>query len=112
MEVRDSIINQGKGLFSTQNYNKGDIIYTLTGEIYDKPTRETIYIGNNQHIYDTYGIYINHSFTPNICVMNCNLVALCDIKKDDEIMFNYNDNEINMASPFYSNDVLVCGKKQ
>lgn len=112
MEVRDSIINQGKGLFSTQNYNKGDIIYTLTGEIYDKPTRETIYIGNNQHIYDMYGIFINHSFTPNICINNSNLVALFDIKKDDEIMFNYNDNEINMANPFYSNDTLVCGKKQ
>jgi hypothetical protein len=37
---------------------------------------------------------------------------LCDIEIDDELFFNYNDTEINMANPFYVNDILVCGIKQ
>ena len=110
MEVRHSKLTNEKGLFSTKKYKKGDILYTLSGEIYDKPTRETIYIGNNRHIYDKYGIYINHSFNPNICVKECMLVALCDVEIDDELFFNYNDTEINMANPFYVNGVLVSGQ--
>jgi len=110
MEIRDSETNGGKGLFSTRDYSKGQIIYVLTGEIYDKPTRETIYIGENKHIYDKYGIYINHSFNPNIYIDKNRVIALNKINKDEELMFNYNDNEINMANPFYVNYILVCGK--
>ena len=110
MEIKDSSINGGKGLFSTKFYNKGEIIYILSGDIYDQPTRETIHIGGNKHIYDKFGIYINHSFTPNINVNNYELIALCDIKIGEEIKFNYNDTEINMANPFNDDNILVCGK--
>lgn len=109
MEVRNSIMNGGKGLFATKKYSKDDIVYVLSGDIYDKPTRETIHIGNNKHIYDNYGIYINHSFNPNIYVNGYNLVALCNINIDDEITFNYNKTEALMANPFYYNGILVYG---
>jgi hypothetical protein len=109
MEIRDSKLTGEKGLFSTKSYEKGEIIYILSGEIFDKPTRETIHIGNNQHIYDKNGIYINHSFNPNIVVRGKQLIALCDINIDEEILFNYNDTEINMANPFYVDNILVCG---
>ena len=111
MEIRNSKLSGENGLFSTKKYKKGEIVYVLSGDIYDKPTRETIHIGNNKHIYDKYGIYINHSFNPNICVKGYELIALCDINIDDEIFFNYNDTEINMANPFYDNNILVCGNK-
>jgi len=110
MEIKDSKITSGKGLFSLLDFNKDDIIYILSGEIFDKPTRETIHIGNGKHIYDKYGIYINHSFDPNIKVSEYKLIAIKDIKKGDEICFNYNDSEIFMSNPFYVNDLLVCGK--
>ena len=109
MEIKKSKINGENGLFATKNYKKNDIIYILSGEIYDEPKRETIHIGNNKHIYDNYGIFINHSFCPNIFVNGYELVALCDILINDEIVFNYNDTEINMASQFYDNNILVCG---
>ncbi len=51
-----------------QKYTKGERVHTLIGEIYDKPTRETICIGYDRHIYDNYGIFINHSFNPNIYI--------------------------------------------
>ena len=99
----------GQGLFVTKNIKKGEIVFTLVGEIFILPTRETIHIGNNKHIYDEYGKFINHSFTPNIYIDNVDVVALVDIAADDEVMFNYNDTEINMACPFYANNKLVNG---
>jgi hypothetical protein len=35
-----------------------------------------------------------------------------DLNDGDEISFNYNDSEINMANTFQAGDVLVCGKQQ
>ncbi|HVY01220.1 MAG TPA: SET domain-containing protein [Candidatus Nanoarchaeia archaeon] len=37
--------------------------------------------------------YCNHSTNPNIGLLNENLVALRDIKKDEEILQNYSDFE-------------------
>jgi hypothetical protein len=111
MEIGTSKINNEKGLFATQKYFKGQIVHILSGEISNEPTRETIHIGNNVHIYDKYGIYINHSFTPNIYVNGRILTALCEIMPGEEIVFNYNDSEINMASPFVVDNVLVSGRK-
>ena len=96
---------------ATKKYKIGEIVFTLFGEIYDEPTRETIHIGNNKHIYDKFGIFINHSFTPNIYIDNLNVIALVDINIDDELVFNYNESEINMASTFYADNILVCGKQ-
>jgi hypothetical protein len=109
MEVKNSKTVEGKGLFTTQSYQAGDLVYTLSGKIYDYPMRETIHIGGNKHIYDEYGI--NHSFTPNIRIDGLNVIALVDINAGDELAFDYNANEVNMASPFYVGDVLVSGKK-
>jgi hypothetical protein len=106
----NSIIN-AKGLYATKKYIENEIIYTLTGKIYDYPTRETIHIGNNKHIYDEYGKFINHSFTPTVKINNINIIALRNININDEITFNYNENEINMAAQFYVDNILISGKK-
>lgn len=39
------------------------------------------------------------------------LVAIKEIKKSDELTFNYNDSELEMAEPFEDDNILVCGKK-
>ena len=109
MEVKFNDIINGLGLYATKNYKMNDIIYKLTGLEYTSPLRETIYIGDNKHIFDEYGKFINHSFNPSIYVNKYDLIALHDIKIGDEITFNYNDNEINMASPFYVDNILVSG---
>lgn len=111
MEIQNSTIVNGKGVFVQMHHKKGDIVFVLSGRIYDEPTRETIHIGNNKHIYDAFGIFINHSFEPNIQIQGLNVVALCDIQPGDEIMFNYNDTEINMANPFCVNETMVFGKR-
>ena len=110
MEIKDSLTVNGKGVFTKQKYRKDDIIFVLSGETFSSPTRETIHIGKDVHIYDEFGIFINHSFTSNIYINGRNVTALRDIEIGEELAFNYNDNEINMASPFYVNNVLVNGK--
>jgi hypothetical protein len=109
MEIKDSTIVSGKGVFTVASYKKGDIVYTLSGEISSSPTRESIHIGNNRHIYDSVGIFINHSFMPNIYISDINIIALKDIEVNEEIAFNYNDTEMKMAAPFYVDDKLVDG---
>lgn len=111
MEIKNSKITLDKGLFATKKYKLGEIVHVLDGKIFDYPTRETIHIGNNKHIYDEYGIFINHSFNPNIIIDKNKMIALKDIDIDEELSFNYNDSEINMANKFYVNGVLVCGCK-
>lgn len=109
MKIKKSLNIDGNGVFSTKEYKKNSIIYTLKGDILDSPTRESIHIGNNRHIIDEFGVFINHSFTPNIKIESFNLVALRDIKSDEELCFNYNDSELKMACPFYVSKKLVNG---
>jgi len=112
MEIKQSSVNDGLGLHSTSFHKKGDIIFTLTGSINTYPTRESIYIGNGEHIYDEWGIYMNHSFTPTTRIDGVNVYALDDIQSGAELSFNYNDNEITMAAPFDVNGVHICGLKK
>ena len=110
MEVKNSTQIDGLGLFATKQYQKGDVIFTLKGEATNYPTRESIYVGNNTHILDQMGQYINHSFEPTTQIQDYNVVALIDMNENDEITFNYNENELTMASPFTVNGQIVSGK--
>ena len=112
MEIKNIGISSEKGLFATKKYRKGERVHTLIGEIYDKPTRETIRLEYGRHIYDNYGIFINHSFNPNIYIYGNRIFALHDINIDDELVFNYNENEGTMANPFYVNGIIVCGNSE
>lgn len=109
MEIRECKRVDGKGLYSTKEYNVGDVVRVLVGEVYNEPTRDTIHIGNDKHIYDAYGIYINHSFTPNISIVGNRMIAISDIGPDDELTFNYNESELPMAAPFEVDGIMVCG---
>jgi hypothetical protein len=112
MEITNSNLVDGKGLIIRKSVKTGDIVFQLSGKIFDHPTRESIHIGDNKHIYDENGIFINHSFEPTVRIDGYNVRALMDLNDGDEITFNYNDSEINMANTFQVGDVLVCGKTQ
>lgn len=110
MEIKKSNHIDGLGVFVSKSYKKNDIIFVLDGVLVNNPTRESIHIGNNRHIIDKIGSFINHSFKPNIKIDGKNVVALKNIEIGEEIFFNYNDSEINMACPFHVNHQIVCGK--
>ena len=101
MEIKSN--NSFNGLYGTKQYMKNTKIYKLVGEIVNKPTRTSIEIGENQHIEDKYGIYMNHSFDPNCKIQNGHIFSIKNINIRDELTFNYNDSETNMACPFVDN---------
>lgn len=98
------------GLYTGKTYEEGEVIFVLEGNVFDEPTRETIYVGNGKHIHDKFGQYMNHSFKPSAYIDGREVRALKNIELDVEITFNYNENEINMACPFMVDGIKVCGK--
>jgi hypothetical protein len=112
MEVREK--NNFKGLYVTIDLKMGTSIYVLKGDILDKPTRTSIEIGVNKHIEDIYGSYMNHSFSPNCKIEEGYIITLTAIKANEELTFNYNNNETKMASPFIDieTNIIVSGKNE
>ena len=88
------------GYFLQHFIAEDSIVFTLTGEILSAPNKYTIEIGENQHIMDDFGIYMNHSSTPSTRIEGFNVVANHDIIPNDEINFDYNESETDMDSPF------------
>lgn len=103
--------NIPKGVYATRTYAVGDIVLKLEGDLVLNPTRKSIHIGNGMHVIDKYGKYIKHSFKPNTRIESNNVIAIAVINPYDEITFNYNDTEINMAEPFELDGINVCGKE-
>ena len=110
MEIKICERVNGKGVYSTSYYKKGDIVHILNGEIKHIPSKYTIEISKDTHILDDLGKYINHSFSPNVKVSNTNIIAISDIKLGEEICYNYNESESVMANPFYCDGQFVSGK--
>jgi len=96
----------GVGAFVKKNFKAGEVLFIMKGEIIAKPTRTSVQVGDHEHIEDNLAGHINHSCTPNARVLRQarEFISLRDIQKGEEIMFNYNDNEDALASPF----VCVC----
>ena len=103
--------NIPRGLYATRSYAMGEIVLKLQGKLVLYPTRESIHVGNGMHVIDKYGEYINHSFEPNTRIVFNNVTAIKEIKQYEEITFNYNESEINMAEPFDVDGINVCGVK-
>jgi len=90
--VKESGIH-GKGLFATQKILRGDLI----GIIEYKPVTEdgpyVLWLDTETGILvDSDLKYINHNAKPNACYCeDLEVVALRDIKKDEEITHDYGD---------------------
>ena len=89
-----------KATHSKHAYQPGDLVYLVRGEARSERTRETIEIGPDQHVYDPYAEFINHSFTPNLEVRGREMIAVEDISAGDELTFDYLKNESSIAAPF------------
>jgi len=95
----------GLGVFVTHAFKSGDVIFEMTGKLLKSPTRTSVQIGNDVHIEDEIAGFINHNCSPNAKIDKDihSFVAIRDIAEDEEIVFDYNENEDSLASPF------VCG---
>ena len=101
-EIKDGV----KGVFSSQSYITGELIYAFNPRYIDQPTRTSIQY-KDKHFEDGIGQYLNHHCIPNACIIykhnNVYLYAIENIKIGEEITFNYNLTEKNITNPFNCN---------
>lgn len=99
--------SKGYYIISERKYSEGELIKKLSGKILDTPTRHSIEVGDNLHILDELGQYMNHSFEPNCLILGQELIALNDISEGVELTFNYNETETQISYPFIDIDTGI-----
>ena len=99
-------------LVATREFGIADHILHLRGVIVDCPSKYSVQIGPDQHVevpaevrveqpLDRYRWrFLNHSCEPNAKFENRKLVAIREIKASEEITFDYNTTEYDLATPF------------
>ncbi len=100
--------NKGKGLYSRQKYSSGNIVLALEGNYFPNPTRTSIQLTNEKHVESWEGGHVNHHCLPNTKVVVEQgelfsigyLVAIQDIEIGEQITFDYETTETEMAEPF------------
>ena len=108
--MNDFIVNEndkGRGLYAKKNFGKGNIVLVLEGNYFPYPTQTSIQIGN-KHLESWEGGHVNHHCKPNTKVVTERgelgfihyLVALRNIESGDEITFDYESTEEELAVPF------------
>tara|TARA_R110000868_G_scaffold17438_6_gene76592 strand:+ start:2376 stop:2768 length:393 start_codon:yes stop_codon:yes gene_type:complete len=101
---------QGNGVFASRKINKGTLVFIMHGKIINAPTQTSVQIGEHSHIEDPLAGLINHSCQPSVSVNRLEhaFMSLRDILPDEEITFDYTQNEDHMAVPFKCE---CCGQK-
>lgn len=103
-----SKIENQKAIKALKDLPAGTVIFIHTGKVISINTRTSIQIGDNKHVEPgPYGTYTNHSCEPNGVIrtrMNelsntatIALVASKQLKKDDEITFDYATTESSVT---------------
>lgn len=91
----------GKGLFTMQNIAEGELIIDLVKESRMQMKRDKYTIEyNGAHYIHPRGQFINHSKRPNMVFSKGSFFAKKDIKKGEEITFNYNHTESEFSGEF------------
>ena len=122
MNVEIVKINDMQGVITTIDADVGDIVYEFRGENVSHPTRTSVQI-DRKHIEEDIIAYVNHSCVPNVTVedMKYNdwnmfgayaLISTGVIVVGDEITFDYNSTEDEIAYPFKCSchGTLIRGK--
>lgn len=105
MKEKESIID-GQGLFAERDFKAGEVLCLFEGQeisldyansLYENGFDYILQVANRRFlILKNKEKYINHSCSPNGAFLNKSgeLIALKDIKKGEEITFDYSANEI------------------
>ena len=99
-----------KGLFADEFIPKNNIVLYLEGNYLPHPTRTSIQIKDDKHIESWEGGHINHRCDPNTEIKRVRYLETGDLagfvvaKKDiyigEEITFDYETTEFELAEPF------------
>ncbi|MFA6076941.1 MAG: SET domain-containing protein-lysine N-methyltransferase [Candidatus Paceibacterota bacterium] len=109
----------GKGIFAKGDIKKGEIVFIIKGKkvhfLIDSEESAKVAgfnwigVGKNEWIDPVkYALYFNHSCNPNSAVKGkVTVVALCNIKKGEEVTFDYSFDEADI----FWNIKCNCGSK-
>ena len=101
-----------RSLCARRSFEPGDTILEVRGDVFAKASRYSIQVSRDMHIepsvlptdaeyFDDYlWPFLNHGFEPNAMMRGRQLIAIRAIQASDEITFDYNTNEWDMATPF------------
>jgi hypothetical protein len=99
-------------LVPTDHVCAGTLLFTVEGELTHAPTRYSIQVGPDLHIDlpdghsaeeildQFFWRFTNHSCAPSAMVYGRHMLALRCIEPWQQITFNYNTTEFDMAEPF------------
>ena len=106
---------KGLGLFVDKNFKKGDVVLQFEADIVDAKhaSPEAVRIGENKFLDTEWLVpeaFINHSCSPNTYtdIEKYQYIAIKNIKKNDEITFDYNTTEWDFEAEAFKCD---CGTK-
>jgi len=109
-----AIARRGEQLkvIASESISKGQAVLTVEGRETVTPSMYSVQISSTLHVdlddptlVDRYPErylwrFLNHHCRPNATLSGRTLVAINHIKAGDEVTFNYNANEYDMACPF------------
>lgn len=109
--------NGYKKIITEKPIKRGAVIFSLEGRLQSQASKYSIQIDAKLHLEPSESNhewkFVNHSCDPNafIDVEEKNIKALKDIKAGEEICFNYNSTEYEIAGPFrcHCGSVNCCG---
>ena len=104
-EVRQKLSNKQNALFALRAYQPGELIaHFSAGTISAEPTYLTVQVGVGKHItlQPAFLQYINHGCEPNVFfnTATLQLLALKEIKAEEEMSFFYPSTEWKMTQTF------------
>ena len=112
MGVSVEVRRQGgvAGVFASKSFRPGDVVLRLDGRLTRHPSRYSIQVSEDEHLEPddeasrgaSVWRFLNHACTPNLAVdvPNRVLFALRPIEDGDELTFDYDTTEWDMAEPF------------
>jgi hypothetical protein len=109
-------------LLSTGSIPAGGYLYWIDGELTGIPSRHSVQIDSDVHVDVADGHtleecldlfiwrFMNHSCEPNAVIRGRDVLTVRPINRGEELTFNYNTTEYEMAEPFDCNcETSRCG---
>jgi SET domain len=107
-------VNGAYALITDRPIATGEVVFVLEGEIIEHPSKYSVQIGERRHLEplspdpsDVNSLihFFNHSCDPStrIDFEDLTVRALRDLEPGEEVTFNYNTTEYEMANPFNCN---------